>query len=249
DRRPHAPGLLRPARRRARGGGPGGRGDEDPDRRHRRAIEPQRAGGGRRVRRGVGSGRAAPEQRSGLRRRRARGSPRPRGAPTLRRDRRDRPGLLPRRRAAGGADARVPRAGRTRARGRQAAGDPHPCRGRRHDHAAQGPRRRRARAAALLLDGRPGRRVRPGGLVVLVRRERHLSEERRPGRRRPARARRPAARRDRRAVPHAAGCAQAPERPGLRRSHGALRRGGAPGRVRGARGAGGGQRRGALRLV
>ena len=56
---------------------------------------------------------------------------------------------------------------------------------------------------ALLLDARPARGVPRARLVDLVRRQRHLPEGARPGRRRRAGPARPPARRDRRAVPDA----------------------------------------------
>ena len=98
----------------------------------------------------------------------------------VRRDRRDRARLLPRLRAARGPAARVRGADRARARDRQAARDPHPRGRRRHARDARRPRRRAARDPALLLDGEPGPRVpRARAVVVLVRRQRHLSQGRR----------------------------------------------------------------------
>ena len=98
--------------------------------------------------------------------------------PQVRGDRRDRPRLLPRLRAARGSGAGVRGPDRARARHRQAARDPHPRGRRRHAGDAE-----RTRAGGLhgdpplLLDGRPGRRV-PGArrLVDLVRRQRHLPQ-------------------------------------------------------------------------
>ena len=65
--------------------------------------------------------------------------------PALRRDRRDRPGRLPRLRAARGPGARLRRPHRPRARARQAARHPHPRRRRRHDRHARRATRRASR--------------------------------------------------------------------------------------------------------
>ena len=81
-------------------------------------------------------------------------------ARAVRRDRRDRPGLLPRPHAAGGPAARVRGPDRARARDGQAARHPHP-RGRRPDDRHARPPRPHGvdRDPALLLDARPPRRV------------------------------------------------------------------------------------------
>ena len=75
-------------------------------------------------------------------------------APALRRDRRDRPRLLPRARAARGPGACVQGADRDRARRRQAGGDPHARRRRRHARDPRRARQGREGDPALLLDGR-----------------------------------------------------------------------------------------------
>ena len=95
-----------------------------------------------RLRRGVRGDRPPPQQRHRVRRRDHRRGARAGRPPALPGDRRDRPRLLPRLRAAARPGARVPRPHRRRARARQAARHPHP-RGRgRHDrHAAPSTRR------------------------------------------------------------------------------------------------------------
>ena len=79
----------------------------------RQALDAARALRGR-----VGRDRPPPQRGDGLHRRRPRRAARARAAPALRGDRRDRAGLLPRGRAAGGPGARVPGADRARARDR-----------------------------------------------------------------------------------------------------------------------------------
>ena len=102
-------------------------------------------------------------------------------APERARDRRDRAGRLPRLRAARRPGAGVRRPDRAGARGRQAAGHPHPRRRGRHDRHA-GARGGRPRGhPALLLDARPARGVPRPRLVDLLRGQRHLPEGERPG--------------------------------------------------------------------
>ena len=124
----------------------------------------------------------------------------------VRRDRRDRPRLLPRLRAPRRPGAGVPRPDRARARDRQAARDPHPRRRGRHARDAD---RATPAACAVILHcfsmPEPHRGVpRPRGLVDLVRRQRHLSQGRAICARRRSASRRAAAGRDRCAVPVAA---------------------------------------------
>ena len=102
-------------------------------------------------------------------------------APEGARDRRGGPRLQARLRAARGPAALVHRPDRAGARARPAARGPHPRGGRRHARPA-----RRATPTAcrrdhpLLLAHRPRRRVRRARLLLLVRRQRHLSEGDRP---------------------------------------------------------------------
>ena len=118
-----------------------------------------------------------PNSAHGLRRRRPRRAARARRAPALRRDRRDRAGLLPRPRAARRPGARV-RARRSSSRARPASrSSSTPARPRTtRSRMLARPRRRRERDHALLLDARPARRVPRARLVDLVRRQRHLPE-------------------------------------------------------------------------
>ena len=146
-------------------------------------------------------------------------------APERARDRRDRAGRLPRLRAARRPGARVRATRSTLAR---EVGKPLVI----HTRAAEDDtiatlarRRRGARGhPALLLDAGPARRVPRPRLVDLVRRQRHLPEGGRPGRRGGARPARPPAGRDRRALPDAAGRAQGAQPAGVRRPHRALHR-------------------------
>ena len=187
DRHPLPPRALRAARRRA-------------GRRRRRG---RACGGCSRVGHRRGGERA---RRSRPPRRTRRSSPRsaatrtaPRGfddaaaarieelaaPPAGRRGRRDRARLLPRPRAARGPAPRLPGPDRDRPAGREAARDPRPRR--RRDDRRRGARRdlrdparrggRGDRDPALLLGpARAGRRGGGAGLVLLVRRQRHLPE-------------------------------------------------------------------------
>ena len=199
---------LRAAERRARRGGGAARASAriltvGMDRRPNRT----RARGGRGLPAGLRRRRPPPQPRRGLRRRRP-GRPRrrwPRHA-ALRGDRRDRPGLLPRLRAARRPGARVPRADRARARDRQAAGDPHPRRRGRHDrHAAA--RARTGSQVILHCFSMPDRldECLAEGWWISFAGNVTYPKAQRPRRGGRARPRRPPARRDRRAVPHAAG--------------------------------------------
>src|SRR5579875_2298068 len=130
----------------------------------------------------------------------------------MRRDRRDRAGPLPRGGARGGPAPRVHRPDRARPSRAQAAGDPHPGRGRRDAGAARRARRRSPGHPALLLDGRPGGGVPgPPRLVAVVRRQLHLPPQHGADGRRTARPGRPAAGGDRCALPVAAEPARAPQ--------------------------------------
>ena len=146
DRQPHAPGLVRAAQRRA-GRGRGARGRRRASsrsawtrrptaRRCRRAEDfPQvHAAVGRHPNHAEGFDDADLADLQALA-----------APPALRRHRRDRPGLLPRLRAARRPGARVPRADRAGARDRQAAGHPHARRRGRHDRHAEGARARARR--------------------------------------------------------------------------------------------------------
>ena len=148
---------------------------------------------------------------------------------------------------------RVSRADRDRPPGRQAAGDPHAlgrgARGRCGVRDAVGPRGRRPRGSTVILHcfsapSRAGGGGRGERLVLLVRRQRDLSEGGGAARGGAARAGRADPGRDRLAVPGAAVAAGQAERAGARRRDGARGGGGAGDGVRRVRGAGGGERRG-----
>ena len=219
DRLAHPP-RPRP-RARGRAGGRGAPGGRQPDPHDRDGLGGLPRGARRRgaLRRGLRRRRPPPELGARLRRRRRGGARRARAGAALPRGRGDRARLLPRPRAARGPGARVPRPDRGRPRGRQAARHPHARGRRRHRRHARDPRPGRRGRHALLLDARPARRVPRARLVDLVRRQRHLPEVDRARRRRRARPARPPARRDRRALPDAAGGAQAPQPERVRRLH------------------------------
>ena len=138
--------------------------------------------------------------------------------PRCRGDRRDRPGLLPRLRAARRPGARVRRPDRARARGRQAAGHPH-ARGRgRHDRHARRATRRASRSIlhCFSMPDRLDECLDHGWWISFAGNVTYPKAHgpRRRGRARPAR---PPAGGDRRAVPDAAGRAQGAQPAGLRR--------------------------------
>src|SRR5579875_1944841 len=168
----------------------------------------------------------------------------------MRRDRRDRAGPLPRGGARGGPAPRVHRPDRARPSRAQAAGDPHPGRGRRDAGAARRARRRSPGHPALLLDGRSGGGV-PGAprLVAVVRRQLHLPPQHGADGRRAARPGRAAAGGDRCPLPVAAEPARAPQLPGTGHDHRPSGRARAPHPLRGARASGRYERRRCVRVV
>ncbi len=143
---------------------------------HRRRLVPRRAGGGRGLPAGLRGDRPPPQRGAGLRRRRPGRAARAGRARALRGDRRDGPGLLPRRRAARRPGAGVRGADRARARDRQAARDPHARRRAGDARAARREADGRERGDALLLDARAARGVPGARLCDLVRGQRHLQE-------------------------------------------------------------------------
>ena len=147
-----------------------------------------------------------PHETDRLRERRPRGDRAGGGRSERASDRRDRPRLLPRSRAAGRPAPRVRGAAGARRAAGAAGRDPHSRRRGRHlRHPARARRPAAGGDPALLLRPRPPRRVRRARLPLLLRGERDLPEGNRPaarGRRGPGRA---AARRR-------------PTRPGSRRS-------------------------------